>query len=242
VRQELRQAYGKPVSVKKAARLMRENRLNARRLGKHVRTTDWRHSLPVCANILNREFHAAQGGQKWVSDITCLRTAGGWACLTVALDLFDRKVIGWALSAGMETSAAAVAALAMAVKNRPAQDGMIFHGDRGAQYCAESFRDALRAWRPAVRQSMSRKGNCWDNACAESFFKTLKRELETLDGRRSAARGAHRLYCCALPPIIPGLLVRRGNRTRAFARWRVYLPGDTSLNFFCKKCYFFREY
>ena len=185
VRQELRQVYGKRVSLKKVARLMREHRLNARRRRKFIRTTDSRHTFPVCENILDRQFHAEQGGQKWVSDITYLRTSSGWVYLTVVLDLFDRKIIGWALSAGMETSATTVAALAMAVKNRLPQDGMIFHSDRGVQYCAQSFRDTLYARCPTVRQSMSRKGNCWDNACAESFFKTLKRELETLDGRHS---------------------------------------------------------
>jgi transposase-like protein len=87
------------------------------------------------------------------------------------------------------------AALAMAVKNRPAQDGMVFHCDRG-QYCAQSFRDALRTWCPAVRPSMSRKGNCWDNACAEYFFKALKRELETLDGGRSTAEARQSAFMC----------------------------------------------
>jgi transposase InsO family protein len=102
-------------------------------------------------------------------------------------DLYDRKIIGWALSADMETSHTSIAALEMAVKNRTPYDGLIFHSDRGVQYCAQSFRDILQERCPLVRQSMSGKGNCWDNACAESFFKTLKVELETLDGRHSAA-------------------------------------------------------
>ena len=186
VRQELRKTYGKRVSLKKVARLMRENNLNARRRRKYIPTTDSRHSLPICENILNRHFHAEQGGQKWVSDITYLRTGSGWVYLTVVLDLFDRKVIGWAFSNGMDTVATTVSALQMAVKNRPPQDGLIFHSDRCILYCAQSFRDFLRERCPAVRQSMSRKGNCWDNACAESFFKTLKRELETLNGKHSA--------------------------------------------------------
>jgi len=107
--------------------------------------------------------------------------------LTIVLDLFDRKTIGWALSPGMEASETAIAALEMAAKNRNPQGGLIFHSDRGVQYCAKSFCDVLRERCPTVRQSMSRKGNCWDNACAESFFKTLKRELETLDGKHSEA-------------------------------------------------------
>jgi transposase InsO family protein len=187
VRRELGMAYGKRVSLKKVARLMRENGLNARRRRKFIPTTHSNHTLPVCENILNREFYAGQSGRKWVSDITYLRTANGWVYLTVVIDLFDRKVIGWAFSDGMEAVHTTATALAMAVKNRTPRDGLIFHSDRGIQYCAQSFRTILHERCPAVCQSMSRKGNCWDNACAESFFKTLKRELETLDGKHSAA-------------------------------------------------------
>jgi len=187
VRRELRDTYGKRVSLKKVARLMRENGLNARKGRKHIPTTDSNHALAVFENILSREFYAESGGAKWVSDITYLRTANGWVYLTIVLDLFDRKIVGWALSLGMEASETAVAAFEMAVKNRSPQGGLIFHSDRGVQYCAQSFRDVLRESCPTVRQSMSRKGNCWDNACAESFFKTLKGELETLDGRHSEA-------------------------------------------------------
>jgi len=187
VRRELRGIYGKRVSLKKVARLMRENGLNARRSRKFIRTTDSNHAFAVSENILSREFYAESGGVKWVSDITYLRIESGWVYLTIVLDLYDRKVIGWALSLGMETSETTIAALEMAVKNRSPKDGLIFHSDRGVQYCAQSFRDVLGERCPAVRQSMSRKGNCWDNACAESFFKTLKRELETLDGKHSEA-------------------------------------------------------
>ena len=185
VRQELRECYGKRVSRKKVAGLMRENGLNARMCRKHSATTDWKHGLGVCENILNRQFHAEEGGQKWVSDITYLRTACGFVYLTVVLDLYDRKVLGWAMSGGLETADTSVAALEMAVKNRAPLNGLIFHSDRGVQYCSRFFRDVLGARCPFVRQSMSRKGNCRDNACAESFFKTLKGELETLDGRHS---------------------------------------------------------
>jgi transposase InsO family protein len=187
VREELRKKHGKRVSLKKVARLMRENGLNARRRRKFIPTTNSNHGLPVCKNLLNRQFAAEKAGQKWVSDITYLRTVDGWVYLTAVLDLFDRKVIGWALSADMETIHTTIPALEMAFKNRKAQDGLLFHSDRGVQYCAKSFRDILRERCPSVRQSMSRKANCWDNACAESFFKTLKTELETLDGKHSAA-------------------------------------------------------
>ena len=177
VRQELRLVYGKRVSLKTVARLMRENGLNARRRRKFIPTTDCKHGLSVCENLLNRQFHAEKGGQKWVSDISYLRTAFGWVYLTVVLDLFDRKVLGWALSGDLEASHTTVAAVEMAVNNRSPAKGLLFHSDRGIQYCARSFREALSARCPSVRQSMSRKGNCWDSACAESFFKTLKREL-----------------------------------------------------------------
>jgi transposase InsO family protein len=187
VREELRRVYGKRVSLKRVARLMRENGLNARRRKKHIPTTNSKHPFAASENILNREFHAEKGGMKWVSDITYLRVWGGWIYLTVVVDLFDRKAIGWAFSGGMEAACTTVAALEMAVKNRAPQDGLIFHSDRGVQYCAHGFRNILQERCPGVRQSMSRKGNCWDNACAESFFKTLKWELETLDGKRSEA-------------------------------------------------------
>ena len=106
--------------------------------------------------------------------------------LTVALDLFDRKVVGRAFSTDRETAHTAIPALEMAVRNRKPRAGLIFHSGRGVQYCAKSFWETLLKSCPSVRQSMSRKGNCRDNACAETFFKTLKRELETLDGRHSA--------------------------------------------------------
>jgi transposase InsO family protein len=136
---------------------------------------------------LDRQFHAEGGGEKWVSDPTYLRTVGGWVYLTVVLDLYDRKVIGWALSTDMETVHTTIPALQMAFSDRAPREGLIFHSDRGVQYCAKSFRDRLGELCPSVRQSMSRKGNCWDNACAETFFKPLKRELETLDGKHATA-------------------------------------------------------
>jgi transposase InsO family protein len=186
VRETLRRDFGKQVSRKKVARLMRENGLNARGRRKFIPTTNSNHGLPVCENTLNREFQAGRSGEKWVSDITYLRTLGGWVYLTVVLDLFDRKVIGWAFSVDMETIHTTIPALEMAFANRKAQEGLIFHSDRGVQYCAKAFREMLGEMCPSVRQSMSRKGNCWDNACAESFFKTVKRELETLDGKHAA--------------------------------------------------------
>jgi transposase InsO family protein len=116
--------------------------------------------------------------------------------LTMILDLYDRKVLGWALSGDMESEHTVIPALEMAVGNRAASPGLLFHSDRGVQYCSQAFRELLRLRCPAVRQSMGRRGNCWDNACAETFFKTLKRELETLDGRHTEAevRGSVFMY------------------------------------------------
>ena len=186
VRKELWIKHGINANHKKVARVMRKHGLNAHRKGKFIPTTDSKHSLAVCENILNREFKAEKPGQKWVSDITYLRTLVGWIYLTVVIDLFDRKVIGWALSDNLETCKTTIRAFKMAVKNRQPESNLIFHSDRGVQYCAYLFHDVIRNLCPSVRQSMSRKGNCWDNACAESFFKTLKREEEKLNGKYSA--------------------------------------------------------
>jgi len=175
---------GLSVSRKRVERLMRERKLQARKRKKHIHTTDSNHIFKVAENILNREFDALYPGAKWVSDITYLRSNEGWLYLATILDLYDRKVIGWSMRDTM-TSTLVCNALEMAVNNRSPREGFIFHSDRGIQYCSEEFRAALRKQCPTVRQSMSRKGNCWDNACAESFFKTLKVELDVMEGTHS---------------------------------------------------------
>ena len=173
------------IGRKRVERLMREQRLRVNRRPTWVKTTNSSHKLPVSPNILNRDFHAVNSGEKWVSDMTYLRTNGGRLYLTVVLDLWDRKVIGWSMSREMSTEEIS-RAIIMAVKNRLPREGLIFHSDQGSQYCSEEFRRTLNRLCPSVRQSMSHKGNCWDNACAESFFKTLKTELEILNGRYSS--------------------------------------------------------
>jgi transposase InsO family protein len=188
--EELRDTHGRRVSRKRVERLMRENGLQARRRRKFVATTDSSHGLSEADNLLNREFTAMGPGEKGepgvrtVSDITYLRTSSGWLYLTVVLDLWDRKVIGWAFSDDM-AAVHICEALKMALGNRAPREGMLFHSDRGVQYCSSEFRETLTRLCPSVRQSMSRKGNCWDNACAESFFKTLKWELDVLEGRHT---------------------------------------------------------
>ena len=182
--QELEQDFGWKVSRKRVERLMRIKELRAKGKRARVKTTDSARPLAVAENLLNRDFSASGPGQKWVSDITYLQTAGGWLYLTVILDLWDRKVIGWNIAEDMRAENVCKA-LAMAAGNRQAKAGMIFHSDRGVQYCSSLFTEALKRYCPGARQSMSRKGNCWDNACAESFFRTLKGELDILNGRHS---------------------------------------------------------
>ena len=178
-------SLGYAVSRKRVERLMREQKMSARGRHKRVVTTDSRHGYEAAGNILNRDFHAQRPGEKWVSDISYLMTSGGWLYLTVIIDLFDRKIIGWSMTEDLSAHGVC-RALAMAVGSRPAREGLIFHSDRGVQYCSDEFRNELNRLCPSVRQSMSRKGNCWDNACAESFFKTLKTELDVSERRYSA--------------------------------------------------------
>ncbi len=175
IAKELR-AQGTLISRPRVARLMRCAGLRsivARRY--RVATTDSRHGFHVAENLLDRDFRTGILGRAWVSDLTYIRTTQGWLYLTTVIDLADRKVIGWALSDNMTAKDTSVAAWKMAVRNRPVTPGLIFHSDRGVQYACNEFTSLLKAY-PEVRQSMSRKGNCWDNAMAESFFKTLKSE------------------------------------------------------------------
>jgi transposase InsO family protein len=188
VRETLRQDCGNRASLKKAACLMRENGLNARRRGKFIPATNSNHGLPVCENLLNREFQAATAGAKRGSDITCLRTLGGWLCLTAVLDLFDRKVIGRAFSSDLETVRTTLPTPADGLARRTAQEGLVFHSDRGAQYCSKSFRDALSASCPTVRQSMSRKGNCSGLRVRRILFQNLETGVGNL-GRQTFRNG-----------------------------------------------------
>jgi len=139
-----------------------------------VMTTDSRHTLPIAANLLNREFRVDAPNKALVSDITYVRTSAGWVYLTVFIDLFSRLVAGWAVSRRLDTEMV-LTALDHAVKSRKLKSGVIIHSDRGCQYASEAFRDALRKY--GFVQSMSRKGNCWDNAVAESFFRIYKAEM-----------------------------------------------------------------
>lgn len=170
-------AEGETVSRPRVGRLMAKMGIASRSRRKWVATTDSRHNLPVAPNLLGRRFSPEQLGRVWVSDITYLPSSNGWLYLTTVMDLADRQIIGWSLSVGMKAAETTIPAWQMACRQRPPQQELIFHSDRGIQYACEEFRAHLKAW-PVVAQSMSRKGNCWDNAPAESFFKTLKAELQ----------------------------------------------------------------
>ena len=188
VYQKSKKRYGSPkitmelkdmgynVSRPRVARLMQQEGIKSIIRKKYrCQTTISDHKLEVAENLLDRHFKAQSPGEKWVSDITYIPTLHGWLYLTIILDLFDRKIVGWSLSTNMTTRDTTLAAWKMAIKNRAVLKGMLFHSDRGVQYASHEFRDGLQ--QENVIQSMSRKGDCWDNAVAENFFKILKSEL-----------------------------------------------------------------
>ena len=169
---------GIKVSQVLVAKIMRKEHLKSIFKKKYKITTDSSHKYPVVENVLNRTFIFKEENRAWVSAITYVSTKQGWLYLTTVIDLFDRKVIGWALSDTMKANATVLPAFNMAKSNRPLQNNqpLIFHSDRGIQYACEEFTTHLAKHKSIIR-SMSRKGNCWDNAVAESFFKSLKTEL-----------------------------------------------------------------
>ena len=165
---------GEHVSRKRVARLMREAGLRAKTSRKFKATTDSSHTLPIAPNLVDRRFDVDRPNAVWVSDITYLRTRQGWMYFAAIIDLYSRKVVGWSLRERMSAELVCEA-LDAAVRARRPPPGLVFHSDRGSQYASKTFRRRLFRYR--MRQSMSRKGNCWDNAVAESFFATLKKEL-----------------------------------------------------------------
>jgi len=156
-------------------KLMKELGLKSVLRKKYVITTDSNHSLPIASNELNRNFKSYKLGEKWVSDITYIRINDDWNYLTTIIDLADRKVVGWSLSENMTTEDTVMKAWVLARNNRKITFNHIFHSDRGVQY-ASNIMTNLFSFNSKITQSMSRKGNCWDNAVAESFFKTIKHE------------------------------------------------------------------
>lgn len=168
-------ARGIKVSRKTVARYMNRLGIKSKYSKKYKTTTDSSHNYPVANNILNRQFNVSVPGKAYVSDITYIPTTEGFLYLTSVIDLFDRKVIGWSMSNGLSCHETVIPALNMALNRRPKCNDLIFHSDRGIQYACKAAVNTLESH--DITQSMSRKGNCWDNAVAESFFKTLKTEL-----------------------------------------------------------------
>jgi putative transposase len=162
------------VSRPRVARLMREMGLKCRTVKKFVVTTDSKHNDPIAPNLLDRNFNASSPDRVWVTDITYLKVGRKWHYLTVFLDLFSRIVVGWDLSASLERHSAIRALNKSILRRRPGQ-GLMIHSDRGVQYASADFRGVLQ--KQGFVQSMSRKGNCWDNAVAESFFHSIKTQL-----------------------------------------------------------------
>jgi putative transposase len=167
-------AGGMDVSRTRAAAEMKEMGLRCKTRRRFVATTDSKHNEPIAPNILNREFAQSSPNRVWVSDITYLPVNGKWLYLAVFIDLFSRKVVGWDLSPSLKAESA-MKAFGNAVSQRNPPQGLVVHSDRGIQYACKDFRQRLGAY--GCIQSMSRKGNCWDNAVAESFFAGLKKRL-----------------------------------------------------------------
>jgi putative transposase len=166
--------HGVRCSINRVRRSMRRQGLCSRRSRKFVATTDSKHSHAVSENLLQRNFTVEKPNQVWVTDITYLPCTNGWLYLVVFIDLHARKVVGWHVSHSLKHTSVLIA-FNLAVRRRGPIWGLIIHSDRGVQYCCDVFRTTMKLY--GVRQSMSRKGDCWDNAVAESFFATLKREL-----------------------------------------------------------------
>jgi len=186
IHQESRQTYGSPrvhaelrargtaVGVHRVARIMRESGIHARRKRRFVRTTDSAHGLPVAEDLVKRQFRPQRPNRLWSTDITYIPTREGWAYLAVVEDLFSRRIVGWAMGTSLERQLT-LDALRMAICLRLPAAGLVHHSDRGSQYASHDYQRVLAD--NGIRCSMSRRGNCLDNAPTESFFATLKAEL-----------------------------------------------------------------
>ena len=175
IKDKLEQLYGWVVSRKRIRNIMKNLGLSVKMKRRFkINTTDSNHDLPIAPNILNRDFYSSSPDEKYVGDITYIPTNEGWLYLATVIDLYSRKIVGWSMADNMKVSLVNDA-LHMALTTRKPQKGLIWHTDRGSQYASYAHKDLLQEH--DIIQSMSRKGNCWDNAVAESFFHTLKTEL-----------------------------------------------------------------
>jgi len=174
IQSKLCNSYGIIISRQKIGKVMKRLDLVVKRKRKFKNTTDSKHNLPIAPNLLNRDFNSTIPDSKYVGDITYIHTKQGWLYLATVMDLYSRKIVGWSMDDNMKTPLVNNALL-MALQHRKPQKGLIMHTDRGSQYASHEHRNLCKAY--GITQSMSRKGNCWDNAVAESFFHTLKTEL-----------------------------------------------------------------
>ncbi len=174
IQDKLKELYGLLVSRRRISNIMKSLNLRVNMKRRYKNTTDSNHNLPIAPNLLNRDFYASAPDIKYVGDITYISTGEGWLYLATVIDLYSRKVVGWSMDDTMKVSLVNNA-LEMAIKQRRPEHGLLWHTDRGSQYASYSHKDLLQKYN--IVQSMSRKGNCWDNAVAESFFKTLKSDL-----------------------------------------------------------------
>lgn len=168
---------GVVISRKRIARLMQVGGLQRKTKRKFRVTTNSKHGLSISPNLLKRQFHVTAPNHVWAGDITYIPTQNGWLYLATVMDLYSRKIVGWSMDTNMKASLVNDA-ITMAIWQRRPAKGLIWHSDRGSQYCAKSHREILKDH--GIIQSMSRKGDCWDNATSESFFSILKRELVEL--------------------------------------------------------------
>jgi len=175
IQDRLKLRYGILVSRRRIGHIMKDLELVVKTEKRYkINTTNSNHNLPIAPNLLNRDFYASYPDEKYVGDITYIPTSEGWLYLATVIDLYSRKIVGWSMDDTMKVSLVNNA-LNMALISRKPSKGLLWHTDRGSQYASYSHKDLLEEH--GIVQSMSRKGNCWDNAVAESFFHTLKTEL-----------------------------------------------------------------
>lgn len=201
--QESRELYGSPkitqalrkqgitVSERTVSRLMTQHQIRSKTVRKYKATTNSKHKLPVYDNVLDRKFSAVKPNEKWVTDITYVQTGEGWLYLASVMDLYSRRIVGWKASDRM-TKELVLEALKNAVQATKPDPGLIHHSDRGSQYASLDYQEKLRNYE--MIGSMSRKGNCYDNACIESFHGILKRELIYLNHFRTRKEALHALF------------------------------------------------
>lgn len=203
IQEKARYTYGSPrvtralnnkgfkAGENRIARILKKHKLGRRLKKPYKSTTDSNHTSMTCENLLNRDFYTTGPNVVWVSDLTHIPTAEGWLYVCVIIDLYSRKVVGWSMSTRMKADVV-IQAFLMACIGRKSGKDLIFHSDRGSQYCSKRFRRHLEDKR--MKQSMSRKGDPWDNAVAESFFKTLKSELTGERAFKSRAEARTQLF------------------------------------------------